>query len=143
MDSWQKQFLDKLGRAQSVWLTQFEQSMEEHVKPAFEQLSSFVRENGFKVSTPLHDDGRRSYKFELAENAYMLLIFRFSGLGEFELRSESFAPGSEPALNKSLVRVADVNRDWSDRQFQSALDGFVDLLSGSKFTKAEPPLALV
>lgn len=131
--NWQKSFVDKLGKVQTLWIKQFEDTLNKFVQPAFQNVASFTRENGFKVSTPLHDDGRRSYKFELSENAYLLMIFRFSSVGEFELRCESFVPGHEPCLNKSQVRLVDVSESWVDQQFQTALDTFIDLLSGSKF----------
>ena len=84
---------------------------------------------------PLCEPGRRSFKFELAENAYLLMIFRSSGVGEFELRTESFVPGGEPALNKKLGRVADFTKEWATERVQAALDTFVDLLSGAQQTQ--------
>lgn len=137
MNDWRRSFVEKLSKAQNQWVRHFEETMNSAVEPAFENLAPFLRENGFKVSTPLRDEGRRSYKFELAENAYLLLIFRFTGVGETELRSECFVPGSEPALSKSLARLVDVDQDWARRQFESSLDAFVDLLGGSKFAPAE------
>jgi hypothetical protein len=132
MDSWKRGFLDKLNAAQSHWMRQFEEAMNNAVAPAFKDLSDFLRENGFKISTPLREDGRRSYKFELSENAYLLMIFRSCGMGEFELRSECFVPGREPSLNKRHTRMADVNVEWSRKEFQSALDSFVEQLAGAK-----------
>jgi hypothetical protein len=73
--------------------------------------------------------GRRSYKFELAENVYLLMIFRSLGVGEFEARCESFVPGAEPAFRKSVVRIADVDEDWAREHFQKSLDAFLDLLA--------------
>lgn len=134
VDNWQKSFLDKLNKVQSQWVRSFEETIEKAVSPVFDDLSAFVRDNGFRVSTPLHDEGRRSFKFELSENAYLLLIMRFTGVGEFELRSECFVPGNEPRLEKSIVRLSDVDNDWADKQFRSALDEFIDQLSGSKFS---------
>jgi len=137
MNNWQNSFLEKLGKVQTQWMRNFETTMERCVTPAFDDVCAFVRDNGFKVSTPLHDDGRRSYKFELSENAYLLMIFRFSGVGEFEVRCESFTPGGEPLLTKSMMRVAEVDEEWATRQFQTALDAFVEAMTGSKFQKAE------
>jgi hypothetical protein len=138
MNNWQNNFLDKLGKVQTQWMRSFENTMEKCVTPAFEDIAAFVRDNGFKVSTPLQDDGRRSYKFELSENSYLLMIFRFSGVGEFELRCESFTPGAEPTLVKSMMRLSDVDEEWAGRQFQNALDGFIEAMSGgSKFQRSE------
>lgn len=81
---------------------------------------------------PLNEPGRRSFKFELAENAYLLMIFRFSGVGEFELRTETFVPGAEPVLQKAVGRLTDLTEEWAGRQFQGGLDSFVGLLGGSE-----------
>jgi hypothetical protein len=147
MDSWKDNFAHKLQSAQSNWNKQFETVLDEQVVPVFEDIASFVRDHGFATSIPLHDDGKRSFKFELAENAYLLMIFRSSGIGEFELRCEAFAPGAEPGLSKSIERLADVNKEWSQQKFQSALDGFVSHLNGKAAgnadAKAEPELATV
>ena len=134
MESWKQSFLDKLGQAQSKWVGHFDEVIKKAIEPAFDELSEFLCSNGFKVSTPLGEQGRRSYKFELAENAYLLIIFRFASLGEFELRCEAFIPGGEPKFTKSMVRVADVNADWGLKQFRDSLDEFVDVLNGSSKT---------
>jgi hypothetical protein len=137
MNNWQSNFLDKLNKVQTQWVRSFESTMDRFIMAAFEDVASFVRDNGFKVSTPLQDDGRRSFKFELSENAYLLMIFRFSGVGEFELRCESFTPGGEPTLSKSMMRLADVDEEWAGKQFQSALDSFLEAMAGSRFQQAE------
>lgn len=138
---WKKSFLDKLSQAQSRCAQQFEETLDRSVMPAFEELSSFVREHGFRTSTPLNESGRRSFKFELVENAYMLLIFRFLNVGEFELRSEMFVPGAEPILRKAVGRIADMDSAWSQRQFRGGLDQFVDLLSGAGQTAPAEPVS--
>ncbi|MCA9243800.1 MAG: hypothetical protein KDA32_07610 [Phycisphaerales bacterium] len=136
MDRWQNNFLEKLNQAQSKWVTSFEETLNRAVTPAFKRVSTFVSDNGFRVTSPLKEDGRRSFKFELAENAYLLLIFRFGGIGELEVRTESFVPGREPSLNRSPVRLVDVDEEWATRQFQQSLDIFVDLLAGAKAADA-------
>jgi len=143
VDSWKESFLEKLHEAQTRCAKQFEEALERAVVPAFDELSPFLRDNGFKVSTPLSEAGRRSFKCELAENAFLLMIFRFSGVGEFELRTETFVPGVEPMLDKSMGRVADVDEDWSQKQFRAGLDRFVDLLSDKTAAKPREELAVV
>ena len=128
MEQWKRSFLDKLSKAQSQWVKKFDDTLERSFAPAFDDLQEFLASNGFKLSSPLRENGRRSFKFELAENAYLLLIFRATGVGELELRSETFAPGAEPLLTKVVVRVGDVNESWAREQLQSALETFVDLL---------------
>lgn len=128
---WKKSFLDKLGQAQQRCALRFEEAIDTHIVSVFDEVAAFVREHGFRTSMPLHESGRRSFKFELVENAYMLLIFRFVNVGEFELRSELFVPGCEPILRKAVGRVADIDAAWAQRQFRGGLDQFVDLLAGT------------
>jgi hypothetical protein len=130
--SWKKGFLDRLGQAQQQWLREFDAAMEQYVLPAYDELREFLSNNGFRVSKPLREEGRRSFKFELAENAYVLVLFRAAGVNEFEIRAESFVPGREPVLNKAMARVKDLSMPWAQEQFQTALDNFVGLLSGEE-----------
>jgi len=141
VDSWKRSFVTRLHEARSRCARQFEDTLERFVVPAFEDLAEFLRDNGFKTSSPLREPERRSFKFELAENAYLLMIFRFAGVGEFELRTETFVPGVEPVLEKSGGRVLDIDASWAQRQFQAGLDRFVDLLAEG--TSAEPAEQLV
>jgi hypothetical protein len=99
-------------------------------------LRTFLADNGFSVSTPLRESGRRSFKFQLAENAYLLVIFRALLVGEYEVRSESFVPGVEPVLKRSSGRLVDVTEEWSSTFFQSSLDEFVNLLTREGGCKA-------
>src|SRR5262245_16911102 len=130
MDAWKKQFMDKLGKAQQTCAQRFEDALDKVVKPAFDDLALFLRDNGFKVSQPLVEKGRRSFKFELAENAYLLVLVRFGGLGELELRSEAFTPGAKPIMRRFVGGLNEVNAAWAEKQFRAALDQFIDLLSG-------------
>jgi hypothetical protein len=135
MDGWKNNFVEKLTSVQSQFSKSFEQLMEVHAGKAFEELSSFLRDNGFRCSVPQREQGRRSFKFELAENAYFLALFRFHGIGEFELRAELFAPGSEPQMKKSIVRMDDVDAAWFEKTFRDGLDWFVERLSGKPAPK--------
>lgn len=142
-DNWKKQFIDKLGQAQSRCAQRFDEMIERHVSRSYEDVASFVRDHGFRTSTPLSEPGRRSYKFELVENAYLLLLFRFVNVGEFELRSELFVPGCEPLLRKAVGRVADIDDTWAQKLFRGALDQFVEMLSGSGERGAANPSAVI
>lgn len=131
MDGWKKHFIDKLGKAQQSCAQRFEDALDEAFNPVFEDLSAFLRDNGFKVTQPLRENGRRSFKFELAENAYLLVLVRFGGLGDFELRSEAFVPGNKPVLRKFVGGLKDLSTPWAEKQFRTALDQFIELLSGT------------
>jgi len=118
----------------------FEEVLDHTVAPVYEDLSGFLHDNSFKVSMPMNEKGRRSYKFELAENAYLLVIFRFAGVDEYELRNETFIPGHDPILEKFAGRVGDIDREWTESLFRAGLDRFVDSLAG---INAEQPEELV
>lgn len=141
--SWKKGFLDKLGQAQQQWLREFDNAMDEHVSPAYDEIREFLSNNGFRVSKPLREEGRRSFKFELAENAYVLVLFRAAGVNEFEIRAETFVPAREPVLSKAMARVKDLNIEWAQEQFQTALDNFVGLLSGDELVPEDQELVAV
>ncbi|MFQ5806792.1 MAG: hypothetical protein ACE5I3_10120 [Phycisphaerae bacterium] len=143
LDSWKSSFLKKLHEAQSQCANQFEETLDRAVVPVFDDLSSFLSDNGFKISTPLSECGRHSFKYELAENAYLLMIFRFSAVGEFELRTETFVPGAEPLLDRRVGRIADVDADWAQRRFQDGLDRFVDLLAENAVAQPAEELVAV
>jgi len=130
MEDWKKAFLDRLNSAQAEWAARFEKTLDAHILPAYDEVAKFLNENDFHVTMPLNEQGRRSFKFELAENAYLLLIFRSTAIGEFELRRESFVPGCEPILTRRMSRIADVDDNWSRNQFRAALDEFVEQLAG-------------
>jgi hypothetical protein len=143
VDGWRRSFLEKLHGALSRCAGQFEETLDRAVVPAFDELTDFLRDNGFDVSSPLSELGRRSFKCELAENAYVLMIFRFSGVGEFELRTETFVPGAEPILDRSVGRLADVDEAWARAQFRSGLDRFIDLLAEKAAAEPDEALATV
>lgn len=143
MDAWRRSFLDKLREAQSHCAGLFEDVLDRAVAPAFDELASFLRDNGFTMSIPLREPGRRSFKYELAENAYLLVIFRFLGVGEFELQTETFVPGAKPVYEKKRERVADVDRQWAQRLFQAGLDRFIDQLANQKSEQPAAELATV
>jgi len=142
VNQWKSNFVERLNKAQKQCAKRFESAVDEYVNPAFDELGGFLRDNGFQCSSPLNEPGRRSFKFELAENAYLLMIFRFSGVGEFDVRSEIFVPGCEPVLRKSVGRITDVDGAWSEKLFQESLDSFVRMLSGESAAPLEAELAL-
>lgn len=140
MDDWKKTFLEKLRTAQEKCAQTFEETLERAVCPIYEQMREFLRDNDFEVSTPMREKGRRSFKFALGENAYVLFIFRFAGVDEFELRNETFVPGREPILEKFAGRVADIDREWAENLFEAGLDRFVERLGESRVERREAAL---
>jgi hypothetical protein len=143
MADWKTNFTEKLKDVQGRWLRQFDEVLDNRVTPVFDDVAQFVRNHGFATSVPMKDDGRRSFKFELAENAYLLLIVKAEGVGEFVLSRESFVPGREPLQHEQADRLADVTETWARQQFEEALDEFVDHLSSATADAAEPELEAV
>lgn len=143
MDNWKSSFLEKLHEAQAHHAKQYEQALDQVVLPAFEDLAAFLSDNGFKASTPVSKKGRRLFKYELAENAYLLMHFLLTGVGEFELRTETFVPGADPILDKSISRVVDIDKDWAYGLFQRGLDRFVNRLANQKTADPSAELAAV
>lgn len=142
MPEWKDQFLNKLDQVQTQWSKRFDERLDAVVNPVFEDLGTFLRTHGFHLSSPMRQEGRRSFKFELSENAYVLLIFRSSAVGEFELRCECFVPGNEPIMSKSLGRVMDIDETWTREQMQAALDNFVERLGTPRRERAEELVAV-
>jgi hypothetical protein len=131
MDQWKQAFLNKLSQAQSQWISRFDEALNTYFAPVFEEYRQFLADNGFRLSVPMRESGRRSFKFELSENAYLLMILRSTGVGELELRCESFVPSCDPAQSRTIVTVSQVNEEWVTERVRGALETFVDLLSSA------------
>jgi len=142
MDQWRQTFAKRLSDVQARWAVQFDETLDNSVQPAFNDLADFLQGKGFLAALPMQEPGHRSFKFELAEDAYLLLIFRARAVDEFELSRQSFALGRETKLRKSTERLTTVTEEWARREFQSALDGFLELL-GAPQVPTEEELAAV
>jgi hypothetical protein len=140
MKEWKQSFAEKLSRVQSQWGARLDDALDHNVQPVYEDLADFVRKHGFSTSVPLHEVGRRSFKFELAEDAYVLLIFKTSGMGDFELSCETFVLGTEPKARKVVERLGRLTEAWARQEFQATLNAFVELLGGAPAPQEEPAL---
>jgi hypothetical protein len=136
-DDWKRSFIAKLDRVREHWAGQFEEALQDSVVPAFDDLAEFLRDHGFRTSTPARDGDRRAFKFELTEDTYLLMIFRFVGAGSFELLSESRASNVEPTTKCVVARLADLSQARAREFFQTALDNFVSSLCGESAQPAE------
>lgn len=136
MDEWKRSFAKRIGHVRSNWAGQLDAALDATVMPVFEEFTEFLRENGFDAAVPMQDGGHRSLKFELAENAYVLLIFASKALDEFEFSRELFVLGQEPDSETSVERVSSLDRPWVQGQFQAALDAFVEVLESRVNTNA-------
>jgi len=136
-DDWKRSFIAKLDKVRENWVGQFEEALQDSVVPAFDDLAEFLRDHGFRLSTPARDGDRRAFKFELTEDTYLLMIFRFAGTGSFELRSESRVSDAEPSAECVVARLADLDQACAREFFQTALDTFVNSLCAKSAQPAE------
>jgi hypothetical protein len=137
MDQWKQTFAKRLSDVQARWAVQFDDTLDNSVNTVFHELADFLLEYGITAAIPMQEPGRRSFKFELAEDAYLLVIFRSRAVDEFELSRQSFALGSETKLRKSTERLSTVTKELSRREFQAALDAFIELLGGPQVPTEE------
>jgi len=85
----------------------------------------------------------RTFKFGLAEDAYVLVFFRSKGLDTVQWLYEYVVPGKGTGKSKvSETIIREVTRKWAEDCFQSALDDFVAKLAEAEHAKepAEPVL---
>lgn len=127
-NDWRQSFTRKLEGLRSQWIKNFEEHMRDDVGPAFDEIASFVGEHGFRASSPLVQPDRRSFKFEMTENAYVLMTIRHNSVEEVVVKCEYFAPGADPGEYEVRAGLHEVNRGWAKERFQEALDTFVDAL---------------
>ncbi len=128
---WRESFARRVDGLRSQWVKKFEQKLADVVAPAFGEISSFVNEHGFKSTSPLVQSDRRSFKFEMAENAYALVTFMHGSVEEAVVKCEYFAPGADPGEYEVRAPVADVNKSWATERFQEALDTFLEAMDRS------------
>lgn len=124
-NQWRDKFVHRLDGLRSQWVDDFKRRLDSEVEPAFDELAGFVGEYGFRTSSPLNQPECRSFKFELNENAFVLLTLSHESMGDVSLRCEYFAPGIQPGDLVHRAQLQDVNRDWATSRFQEALDAFV------------------
>jgi hypothetical protein len=138
MNDWQKQFKKKLDRVRSAAQERFEQFACEVLSSTFDRVNTFTGEMGVHGSAPLARQGMRTFKFELTENAYVLMTFRATGLDQCEVESEFVVPHAEhlPAC-ESRVALLDADEQWARDVFQNALDHFADALAEAYETQPE------
>jgi len=141
MNTWQERFAQKLDNVREAADDFFQRFCGETLDVVFEEFCDFTSQRGLAGSAPLSKASVRTFKFEMSENAYVLITFRSCDLEHCEVMSELSIPRHEkisPAKNR--VEVGDADNSWARRMFEEALDAFADALTAS-YTKLANPSA--
>ncbi len=140
-NEWKRDFQGKIKILRERAGQRFEAFAQEVVDPIFLEFSDFTSRQGFQCSTPQAQNGTRSFKFALAEDGFALTFFRPKGMSEVEFDFECYVPGQGKVQSKRLsVSLAEGQREWVQRCFESALDGFVDAFEQVDSAVPEPVL---
>lgn len=144
MDSkWQQEFTSKVNALREGWTSQFEAIGDAQVGPVYQAFSDFARRCELKSSAVPDQQGLRSYKFELCEDAYVMLYFRPRGVDQVECDYECFLPGVGRVSGiKSSAAAANLQKEWVDSCFRMALDDLVTRFSECRRTPQDAELAL-
>lgn len=129
-DEWRGSFLKNLESAKGKWGREFEDAMDSTAASVFEEFSSFLSEHGFQCQRPRSAAGRRAFKLEMSENAYVLLTFFHEGVTDVRVKCEYFTPPGNASESESRHSLSDLNRGWFSERFQQALDRFVGSFGG-------------
>ena len=138
MNQWKEQFTQKFGVVRDASRKRFDQLSVETITPLFEEFRDFTRSLGFQPEAPVSSEGVRSFKFGLAENAYMLLTFRLDGWRHCVATADFFvSTGPKPEPINAKVELGEANAAWVKARFQEPLDRFTDAFVGSMAGSSE------
>ena len=143
MNKWQQGFATKIEGLREQWCRQFDVLATETLEPVFSEFGEFVRQWDFQASAPQTQSAVRTFKFALAEDAYVLVFFRSKGLDAVQWLYEYVVPGQGTGKSRVSETVApDVSRGWAEDCFQTALEDFGAKLAGAERARepAEPVL---
>jgi hypothetical protein len=143
MDEWQRDFASRIGALQEQWAARFTTLIESTAEPVSREFAEFLKPWNFRISAPRAESMLRSFKFELAEDAYVLIFFRGKGIDAVECEYESSVPGTGSAHGERTERPGrEADREWVESCFQRALDDFVAKLAETENATASPEPAL-
>ena len=143
MNDWEKDFSKRMESLHAQSTNCLERFLQEDLQGAYAAVSNFLSQWKFQNSMPQSQAGRRSFKFALTEDAYVIVTFRLDGLDVLECESEYSLPaiGRVPGT-RWASSLRKVDRQWGDACFQKALDGLLAKLAeiDSKKKTREPVL---
>ena len=130
MSGWREEFVERIAVVRQGVLDLFEHFAGETLTPVFDELRSFTADHGLRGSAPVSKADFRTFKFSVAENAYVLITFRPRGLDRIEVFSEFTVP-HRPKVSPlyDSTELIEAGRVWAQRSFEQALDRFAEVMA--------------
>jgi hypothetical protein len=136
MNDWERDFSRRMESLRELSTDCLERFMQADLQTAFGNFSNFLSQWKFQTSTPQTQPGRRSFKFALTEDAYVLVTFRLEGIDALECEWEYGVPVvGRVAGVRCSCSLRKVDRQWGESCFQKALDGLLVKLGGADAKK--------
>jgi hypothetical protein len=123
MNEWQERFANKMNLIREQSAEQFKRYSQDVLTPVFQNLAEFVAQWDMQATSPQDQSDRRTFKFALAEDSYVLVGFRLHGLETVECGYECWIPsvGRQTGGN-THIGLDEADRAWAESCFQACLD---------------------
>jgi len=111
----------------------FDRFADEALNAAFASVTADA--SSWRLHASVHPAGHnaRAFRFALADDGYVVVLFRLDGIDRLECASASCVPGVGRIVGVyTTTPLGQADRQWGESCFQMALDGFV-----SRFTEAQ------
>lgn len=130
MNGWREEFVERIAVVRRGVLGLFERFAGDTLTAAFDEIRSFTADHGLRGSAPVSQAGLRTFKFSVAENAYVLITFRPRGLDRIEVFSEFTVP-NRPKVSPlyDSTELIEAGRVWAQRAFEQSLDRFAEVMA--------------
>jgi len=144
MNKWKQEFARKMEDLGEQSSADFDRFADEVLVPIFRDVSEFVAQWRFQTSIPQSNMGKKSFKFALTENRYLLILFRIEGINTLGCEYECCLPGKECIAGpRNSMILYNANQLWAESCFQTALDDFIEKFSSDKVRQEMSALAEV
>jgi len=130
MSGWREEFVERIAVVRRGVLDLFERFAGETLTAVFEEIRSFTADHGLRGSAPVSKAGLRTFKFSVADNAYVLITFRPRGLDRIEVFSEFTVP-NRPKVSPlyDSTELIEAGQAWAQRSFEQSLDRFAEVMA--------------
>ncbi len=136
MNDWEKEFSRRMESLREQSTDCLERFLQADLQNAFGTFGNFLSQWRFQNSTPQTQPGRRSFKFALTEEAYVLVTFRLEGIDTLECEWEYGIPAVGRVTGaRAFCSLRKVDRQWGETCFQKALDGLLAKLGEADANK--------